>query len=112
MKIKYEKINVLEAEKNSLNIMAEKYNINYYEADIIIQDNMDMEYNIANQLFNYILEKAIENLDISYEAKEYLMSKIYINYSVSCLDIMPEEVDGIDILSEEEKEKIKNFLYL
>ena len=82
------------------------YNVDYYDAEI------DSDYRATNQLIDYILTEAVNQLEISDENKEYLQSKIYLNCFDSWFDLSSEDVEDMIDWTDEEKEIIKTFLDL
>ena len=92
-----------------LDELADKLNIDYYDAQIHIDENTNSS-DITNQLFDYVLEEAIEQLEISEDNKDYLRSKIYLNCLDSGIDIPIEEVDDLIDGDSKEKKIIKDFI--
>ena len=98
-------------DQHYLDELSDIHNIDYYDADIYINKDSG-NANITNQLFNYVLTEAVNNLDISDDNKEYLQSNIYCNCLDSWYDITSEDVDDMIDWTDEEKEIIKKFLDL
>ena len=96
-------------DQHYLDKLSDIHDIDYYDADIYIDEDTSTS-DITNQLFNYVLTEAVNNLDISDDNKEYLQSKIYCNCLDSWYDISSEDVDDMIDWTDEEKEIIKEFL--
>lgn len=94
-----------------LDKMSEKYDIDYYDADIYLTEDTDSD-RITNQLFYYVLYEAVNNLDISDNNKEYLQDSIYCNCLDSFYNIDSSNIDNIIEWSDKEKQIIKDFLDL
>ena len=120
-KMRYWDITIWTLDQYYLDKLANNFNINYYDAEIYIDENTN-GVNVANQLFDFVLSEAIEQLDISEDNKEYLKTKIHLNcidsginkIHLNCIDggrdIPLEEVDDLVDGTDEEKKIIKDFL--
>ena len=108
-KMRYWDITIGKLDQYYLDKLANNFNINYYNTDIYI-DEYTSSIDLTNQLFNYVLEEAIEQLDIEEDNKEYLKTKICLNCLDSGIDIPPEEIDDLVDGTDEEKEIIRDFI--
>ena len=87
--------------------LAETYEIDYTEAEI-----NDFQYtSITNQVIQYILEEAVNKLDISDEAIDLIIGSIYLNYRDSWFDIDEYRINETD-LSDSDKETLIEFINL
>ena len=87
--------------------ISEIYNVDYYDAEIYPEHQP-----ICNQIIYYIFTEAINNLNVSDDTKEYLISKIYCNAYCSWIDLQSEDVDDMIDWTDDEKEIVKEFLSL
>jgi len=92
--MRYWDLVIWSVDKHYLDRLADTHHIDYYDADIYINEDSG-NVDITNQLFNYVLTEAVNNLDISDDNKEYLQSKIYCNCFDSWYDITSEDVDEV-----------------
>ena len=109
--MQYGDITVGTLDQHYLDELSDKYDVDYYDAKVHINENMNSA-DITNQLFDYVLTEAVQQLDISDDSKEYLQSKIHCNCLDSWFDINSEDVDDMIDWTKEEKEIIKDFLDL
>ena len=119
--MRYWDITIWTLDQYYLDKLANNFNINYYNAEVYIDENTN-GVNVANQLFDYVLTEAIEQLEITEENKEYLRSKVHLNcldsginkVHLNCIDrgidIPLEEVDDLVDGTDEEKKIIKDFI--
>ena len=107
--MRYWDITIWTWDQKYLDELADKLNIDYDNAGIYI-DEYTNSIDLTNQLFNYVLEEAIEQLDIEEDNKEYLKTKICLNCLDSGIDIPLEEVDDLIDGTDEEKEIIRDFI--
>ena len=107
--MRYWDITIWTWDQKYLDELADKLNIDYDNAGIYI-DEYTNSIDLTNQLFNYVLEEAIEQLDISQDNKEYLKTKICLNCLDSGIDIPLEEVNDLIDGTDEEKEIIRDFI--
>ena len=99
-------------DQHYLDELSDIHNIDYYDADIYINKDSG-NANITNQLFNYVLTEAVNNLDISEDNKELLQERIYCNCLDSWFDISSNDVDEVfKWTKKSEREIIKDFLDL
>ena len=107
--MRYWDITIWTLDKYYLDELSNKFNIDYDDAEIYIDESTN-SIDLTNQLFNYVLEEAIEQLDISQDNKEYLKTKICLNCLDSGIDIPLEEVNDLIDGTDEEKKIIKDFI--
>lgn len=105
--MKNDDLKIWSIDQKYINRIAKKYDIDYWKAKIYKN-----HWLIANQIIYYILTEAVNNLYISDDNKNYLISKIYCNCVDSWYDISSEDVDDMIDWSNYEKQMIKNFLSL
>lgn len=105
--MKYEDIKIWSIDKEFIDEISYKYDIDYWDAEIYID-----HWDITNQIIEYIFFEAINNLDISDDNKDYLMSKTYCNCTDSWINLYPDDVDDDMDWDDEEKQIIKDFLNL
>ena len=107
--MRYWDITICTWDQHYLDELADKFNIDYYDAEVYINENTN-NADITNQLFDYVLSEAIEQLEITEENKEYLRSKIYLNCLDSGIDMPLEEVEDLIDGDSKEKKIIKDFI--
>lgn len=103
--MRYWNLVIWSLDQYKLNELSDLYDVDYYEADIYIDDNTDSA-SITNQLFYYVLSEAVYKLDIEEDSKQILIDSIYCN----CLDSWYNLPDDRDIFIEKDRETIDNFL--
>lgn len=92
--------------------ISDQYDVDYYDSDIYVDEEWEIQGVLANQLINYILTEAVNNLEVSDDIKEYLHSKIYLNCIDSWFDLWSEDVEDMIDWTDKEKQIIKDFLDL
>lgn len=110
--MRYWDLTIWSIDQDYLDRLSDLYDIDYYEADIVIDDKTN-NASITNQLFYYVLYQAVERLDISQRSKEHLQESIYCNCLDSWFDIDSTSVDDeFTWAKKNEKKLIKEFLDL
>jgi hypothetical protein len=105
--MKYNDFRIWSLDQEYIDKITELYDIDYWDAEICYD-----YWLAANQIIDYILTEAVNNLDISDDNKDYLISKIYCNCIDSWYDISSNDVDDMIDWDDYEKQIIKDFLDL
>ena len=103
--MKYTDLQIKSWDMILIEYLAEIYEVDYTEAEI-----NDLQYtSITNQIIQYILEEAVNKLDISDDAIDLIIGSIYLNYRDSWFDIDEHRINETD-LSNSDKETLINFI--
>jgi len=105
--MKYWNLIIWSIDQKYIDDLSDRLNVDYYDIELEEYAYRDL----TNYLISSIFEKAISDLDISDEAKDYLYEWIYCNAYCSSIDIDDDMLGRTDF-NKKDKKKMKEFLSL
>jgi len=104
--MRYSDLRIKTLDQKFIDDLLDEYNLDPNDITINMSSIWD---SLTNEIIYAIYSEAIEQLEISDEAKDLLHDNIHTNYLDSWIDLSYEDLDNTDLINEE-KEIIEKFL--